>query len=122
MTTDGQDDTTQLNIHSEIHLECCENCQEWVNDEEMALVEVYTSKSGLVKMNVCDHCARPVQLELVHLRNAKVFWIYYLEGLGKNRKEIEATGSTEEEALQNFRENWANIMNRDLVNFTIKKG
>ncbi len=95
----------------------CEQCGEDVETDKISLMSV-VCPDKTVEMQVCDHCAKPVNLEVVELGGG--FYIQYIDGLGSKRKVIEAWGETKEKAVEEFRAQWVEKMNRDLVNYVLK--
>jgi hypothetical protein len=72
-------------------------------------------------MPVCEYCAEPVEVTATWLPFSNIMWIYFVDGLGSNRKVIDAYGNSKEEAVKHFREKWAETFNRDVVKLVIKE-
>ncbi len=96
--------------------ETCENCDHILSEDEGQLIQVHTSRKT-VTMNVCERCATPIQLDVVQLSGSGLWWIFFVDGLGKNRREVEAIGHSIPEALDAFKERWIEIMNTDICTF-----
>lgn len=99
--------------------ERCDNCDHILSEDEGQLIQVHTSRKT-VTMNVCERCATPIQLDVVKLSGSGLWWIYLVNGVGKNHRVVEAIGLTIPEALDKFREQFELIMNLDLVCFKWK--
>jgi hypothetical protein len=97
----------------------CENCYSSMTEGSGELVEIKDYWGRDVKMNVCKHCAAPVEIHITLLLGSQTYYIYFCCGLGQYHRVIEATGSTKEEALQNFRGKYVETFDRDLIRFKL---
>lgn len=95
----------------------CGNCDQPTPEEDLELIEVVKPFTSYYS-NVCPRCAKPIEISMHKL--CGYFYIFYVDGFGKNRKEIEAIGDTREEAIADFRAKWENVMNLDLIRYVIK--
>jgi hypothetical protein len=97
--------------------ERCYNCDDLVEEGEIELIEIKDYWGRDVKMSVCRHCAAPVEIRMHFIGGS--YYISFSDGLGRYYRSIEVTGSTKEEALQNFRGKYVETFDRDLIRFKL---
>lgn len=93
--------------------ERCENCDQILGEDEGQLVKIHYARKT-VTMTVCDRCSNPILVEVVQLSGSGLYWILWVDGLGKNRKEVEAIGATIPETLDKFRERYIEVFDREV--------
>lgn len=106
-------------IHGKIY-EFCDNCDYLIEEGTAELVEIKDYWGRDVKMSICKQCATPVEITAYLLPRGRTWYIYYIDGLGRNRKEIEITAESKEESIAQFRDKYVETFDRDLIKLIVK--
>lgn len=117
MTFDENLEISQSLPPYEVELRDCDNCGQPTPEADLELLEVHRGPATYFS-NVCPQCAKPVTVS-VH-KICGVFYIFYIDGLGRNRKEIEVFGATQEEAVSRFKLKWIDVFNKEVIRLVIK--